>query len=129
MIRRPPRSTLFPYTTLFRSRVGKPVDRQEWRMTAPTVNATYSASYNDITFPAGILQAPFFDPDADDAVNYGGMGAVIGHEMTHAFDDQGRQFDAVGHPPDWCAPRDAPRFKERASLVARQFGAYTVVAS
>ena len=110
-------------------RVGKPVDRQEWRMTAPTVNATYSASYNDITFPAGILQAPFFDPDADDAVNYGGMGAVIGHEMTHGFDDQGRQFDAVGNLRDWWAPEDAQRFKERASLVARQFDAYTVVDS
>ena len=77
-----------------RERIGKPVDRAEWRMTTPTVNATYSASANDITFPAGILQPPFFDPEADDAVNYGGMGAVIGHEMTHGFDDQGRQFDA-----------------------------------
>src|SRR5438128_1384332 len=111
------------------ARAGKPVDRAAWRMTAPTVNATYSASYNDITFPAGILQAPFFDPDADDAVNYGGMGAVIGHEMTHGFDDQGRQFDAVGNLRDWWAPEDAQRFKERASLVARQFDAYTVVDS
>ncbi len=110
-------------------RIGKPVDREEWRMTAPTVNATYSASYNDISFPAGILQAPFFDPDADDAVNYGGMGAVIGHEMTHGFDDQGRQFDAVGNLRDWWAAEDAQRFKERASLVARQFDAYTVVDS
>jgi putative endopeptidase len=110
-------------------RVGKPVDREEWRMTAPTVNATYSASYNDITFPAGILQAPFFDPDADDAVNYGGMGAVIGHEMTHGFDDQGRQFDAAGNLRDWWTRQDAERFKQRASLVARQFDAYTVVDS
>src|SRR3989442_10314730 len=85
-------------------RVGKPVDRQEWRMTAPTVNATYSASYNDITFPAGILQAPFFDPDADDALNHGGLGALIGHEMTHGFDDPGRQVDAVGKLRDWWGP-------------------------
>src|SRR6266576_1318707 len=74
------------------ARIDRPLDKTEWRMTAPTVNASYSASFNDITFPAGILQAPFFDPAADDAVNYGGMGAVIGHEMTHGFDDQGRQF-------------------------------------
>ncbi len=110
-------------------RIGKPIDSQEWRMTAPTVNATYSASYNDITFPAGILQAPFFDPAADDAVNYGGMGAVIGHEMTHGFDDQGRQFDAAGNLRDWWTPDDARRFKERASRVATQFDAYTVVDS
>ena len=98
-------------------------------MTAPTVNATYSASYNDITFPAGILQAPFFDPDADDAVNYGGMGAVIGHEMTHGFDDQGRQFDAQGNLRDWWTADDAQRFKDRAGRVAAQFDAYTVVDS
>ncbi|PYP12240.1 MAG: hypothetical protein DMD56_04675 [Gemmatimonadetes bacterium] len=98
-------------------------------MTAPTVNASYSSSYNDITFPAGILQAPFFDPAADDAVNYGGMGAVIGHEMTHGFDDQGRQFDAEGNLRDWWTPDDAQRFKERAARVARQFDAYTVVDS
>src|SRR2546422_9154384 len=95
-------------------------DLQEWRMTAPTVNATYSASYNDITFPAGILQAPFFDPDADDAVNYGGMGAVIGHEMTHGFDDQGRQFDAAGHPRRLWGAEDGPRLQEAASLGAPQ---------
>ncbi len=110
-------------------RIGKPVDPQEWRMTAPTVNASYSPSYNDITFPAGILQAPFFDPAADDAVNYGGMGAVIGHEMTHGFDDQGRQFDAQGNLRDWWTPDDAQRFKDRASRVATQFDAYTVVDS
>ena len=110
-------------------RIGKPVDKAEWRMTAPTVNASYSPSYNDITFPAGILQAPFFDPAADDAVNYGGMGAVIGHEMTHGFDDQGRQFDAQGNLRDWWTPDDAQRFKDRASRVATQFDAYTVVDS
>src|SRR5437773_6726997 len=111
------------------ARIGKPVDRAEWRMTAPTVNASYNPSFNDITFPAGILQAPFFDPAADDAVNYGGMGAVIGHEMTHGFDDQGRQFDAVGNLRDWWTADDAERFKERAGRVVRQFDAYTVVDS
>ncbi|HVH67573.1 MAG TPA: M13 family metallopeptidase [Gemmatimonadales bacterium] len=110
-------------------RIDKPLDPKDWRMTAPTVNATYNPSYNDITFPAGILQPPFYDPAADDAVNYGGMGAVIGHEMTHGFDDQGRQFDAQGNLTDWWAPRDAQRFKDRASRVAAQFDAYTVVDS
>jgi putative endopeptidase len=111
------------------ARIDKPLDHAEWRMTAPTVNATYSPSYNDITFPAGILQAPFFDPLADDAVNYGGMGAVIGHEMTHGFDDQGRQFDAQGNLRDWWTADDAQRFKDRAGRVAAQFDAYTVVDS
>jgi putative endopeptidase len=110
-------------------RIDKPLDKSEWRMTAPTVNATYSPSFNDITFPAGILQAPFFDPAADDAVNYGGMGAVIGHEMTHGFDDQGRQFDAQGNLRDWWTADDAQRFKDRAGRVAAQFDAYTVVDS
>jgi putative endopeptidase len=111
------------------ARIGQPVDRAEWRMTAPTVNASYSPTFNDITFPAGILQAPFFDPAADDAVNYGGMGAVIGHEMTHGFDDQGRQFDAQGNLRDWWTPDDAQRFKDRAARVVGQFDAYTVVDS
>ena len=111
------------------SRIGLPLDRAEWRMTPPTVNATYSPSFNDITFPAGILQAPFFDPAADDAVNYGGMGAVIGHEMTHGFDDQGRQFDAAGNLRDWWTPDDAQHFKERAARVAAQFDGYSVVDS
>src|SRR5438309_2471562 len=110
-------------------RIDKPLDKSEWRMTAPTVNATYSPSFNDITFPAGILQAPYFDPAADDAVNYGGMGAVIGHEMTHGFDDQGRQFDAQGNLRDWWTADDAQRFKDRAGRVAAQFDAYTVVDS
>ena len=110
-------------------RIDKPLDKSEWRMTAPTVNAGYSPSFNDITFPAGILQAPFFDPAADDAVNYGGMGAVIGHEMTHGFDDQGRQFDAQGNLRDWWTADDAQRFKDRAGRVAAQFDAYTVVDS
>lgn len=112
-----------------RERIGKPVDREEWRMTTPTVNASYNPTMNDITFPAGILQPPFFDPQADDAVNYGGMGAVIGHEMTHGFDDQGRQFDAAGNLRDWWTPQDAERFRTRADLVAQQFDGYTVVDS
>ena len=110
-------------------RINGPVDRDEWTMTTPTVNASYNPTRNDITFPAGILQPPFFDPQADDAVNYGGMGAVIGHEMTHGFDDQGRQFDAVGNLRDWWSPADATRFRTRADLVARQFDSYTVVDS
>jgi putative endopeptidase len=93
------------------------------------VNASYSPTFNDITFPAGILQAPFFDPAADDAVNYGGMGAVIGHEMTHGFDDQGRQFDAQGNLRDWWTAEDAQRFKDRAARVVAQFDGYTVVDS
>src|SRR2546423_76667 len=111
------------------ARIDQPVDKAEWRMTAPTVNASYSPTFNDITFPAGILQAPFFDPAADDAVNYGGMGAVIGHEMTHGFDDQGRQFDAQGNLRDWWTSDDAQRFKDRAARVVAQFAAYSVVDS
>jgi putative endopeptidase len=110
-------------------RIGKPVDRDEWSMTTPTVNASYNPTRNDITFPAGILQPPFFDPQADDAVNYGGMGAVIGHEMTHGFDDQGRRFDAAGNLRDWWTADDAAHFKDRAQRIIDQFDAYTVVDS
>jgi putative endopeptidase len=110
-------------------KLGKPVDRTEWGMTPPTVNAYYSPSMNEIVFPAGILQPPFYDPNADDAVNYGGMGAVIGHEMTHGFDDQGRQFDAEGNLRDWWTPADAAAYKTRTQLVSDQFDAYTVVDS
>jgi putative endopeptidase len=111
------------------SKIGKPVDRKEWGMTPPTVNAYYSPNFNEIVFPAGILQPPFFDPNADDAVNYGGMGAVIGHEMTHGFDDQGRQFDAQGNLRDWWTAGDAAQYKTRAQLVSSQFDAYTVADS
>ena len=111
------------------AKIGKPIDRKEWGMTPPTVNAYYSPNFNEIVFPAGILQPPFFDPNADDAVNYGGMGAVIGHEMTHGFDDQGRQFDAQGNLRDWWTARDAAQYKSRAQLVATQFDAYTVADS
>jgi putative endopeptidase len=98
-------------------------------MTAPTVNAFYSSSLNSINFPAGILQPPFFDPSWDDAMNYGGIGAVIGHEMSHGFDDRGRQFDARGNLSDWWTEEDAARYKERAQKVVEQFDGYTVLDS
>jgi putative endopeptidase len=109
--------------------IGGPVDRREWGMTPPTVNAYYSPTMNEIVFPAGILQPPFFDPGADDALNYGGMGAVIGHEMTHGFDDQGRQYDAAGNLRDWWTKEDEERFQARARLVERQFSGYLAVDS
>ena len=108
-------------------KLGKPVDRKEWNMTPPTVNAYYNARRNEIVFPAGILQPPFFDPKADDAVNYGGMGAVIGHEMTHGFDDQGRKSDAEGNLKDWWTPEDAAQYTQRATLVQEQFDHYVAV--
>ena len=104
---------------------GKPIDRTEWGMTPPTVNAYYNSSLNEIVFPAGILQPPFFDPKADDAVNYGGIGAVIGHEMTHGFDDQGRKSDAQGNLRDWWTKEDGDRFNAKADVVGRQFDAFT----
>jgi putative endopeptidase len=107
-------------------KIGKPVDRTEWGMTPPTVNAYYNPSKNEIVFPAGILQPPFFDPKADAAVNYGAIGAVIGHEMTHGFDDQGRKFDAKGNLRDWWTPQDAKNYDARAACVMRQFAAYEV---
>ena len=109
------------------SKIGRPVDRGEWSMTPPTVNAYYSSSLNSINFPAGILQPPFYDPSWDDAMNYGGIGAVIGHEMTHGFDDRGRQFDTQGNLRDWWTAADAERYKRRADLVAAQFDHYTVL--
>jgi putative endopeptidase len=111
------------------AKIGQPVDRTEWGMTPPTVNAYYDASMNEIVFPAGILQPPFFDPNADDAVNYGGMGAVIGHEMTHGFDDEGSQYDAQGNLRNWWSPSDLEKFRRGTSLVASQFDAYTVLDS
>jgi predicted metalloendopeptidase len=107
------------------AKIGKPVDKSEWHMSAATVNAYYSPQSNGITFPAGILQAPFFDPQADAALNYGGIGTVIGHEMTHGFDDSGRQFDAQGNLQDWWTAECTARFKERAAAVVKQFAAYT----
>jgi len=108
------------------SKIGNPVDRNEWFMSPPTVNAYNNPLMNEIVFPAGILQAPFYDPNADDAYNYGGMGAVIGHELIHGFDDQGRQFDARGNLADWWTAEDKTRFLERAKCVSEQFGAFEV---
>jgi putative endopeptidase len=103
------------------SRIGKPVDRTEWSMTPPTVNAYYSPQRNSITFPAGILQFPFFEADADDALNYGAIGAVIGHEMGHGFDDQGSKYDAAGNLKNWWTDQDKANFEKRAACVTNQF--------
>ncbi|MBX7150798.1 M13 family metallopeptidase [bacterium] len=111
------------------AKVGKPVDREDWGMTPPTVNASYNPGLNTITFPAGILQWPFFNPDADDAFNYGCMGAVIGHEVTHGFDDEGRQYDADGNLKDWWLPEDEKQFNRRAKLVEEQFNQFVAVDS
>ena len=108
------------------NKVGKPVDRTEWGMSPPTVNAYYNPQINEIVFPAGILQPPYFDANADDALNYGGMGSVIGHEMTHGFDDQGRQFDATGNLANWWSDTDLKAFKERAQCVIDQFSSFEV---
>ena len=107
------------------SKFGKPIDRGEWGMTPPTVNAYYNPPMNEIVFPAGILQPPFYDPKADDAVNYGGIGAVIGHEMTHGFDDQGRQYDSKGNLRDWWTKEDADKFNAKAAIVGKQYDAFT----
>jgi predicted metalloendopeptidase len=106
------------------AKIGKPVDRSEWGMTPPTVNAYYNPANNEIVFPAGILRPPFFDPQADDAINYGAIGAVIGHEITHGFDDQGGQFDPQGNLRSWWTPDDKNKFTNRAECVAEQFGSY-----
>ena len=107
-------------------KIGKPVDRTEWGMTPPTVNAYNNSSMNEIVFPAGIMQPPFYDPKADDAVNYGGMGAVIGHEITHGFDDHGSQFDGKGNLKNWWSDEDQKNFKARAACVSDQFDSYVV---
>ncbi len=107
--------------------INKPVDKTRFGMTPPTVNASYSPTNNEIMFPAGILQFPFFDFGADDAVNYGGIGAVIGHEMTHGFDDQGRQYDADGTLRDWWTKEDADKFKERVDKVVDQYNGFTIL--
>ncbi|RZK17053.1 MAG: M13 family peptidase [Hymenobacter sp.] len=104
---------------------GRPIDRGEWGMTPPTVNAYYNSSMNEIVFPAGILQPPFYDPKADDAVNYGGIGAVIGHEMTHGFDDQGRRSDAKGNLRDWWTKEDNDKFNAKAAMVGKQYSAFS----
>ena len=109
------------------AKIGKPLDRKEWGMTPPTVNAYYSGSRNEIVFPAGILQPPFFDKKMDDAVNFGGIGLVIGHELTHGFDDQGRKFDPQGNLRDWWTDQDGKEFEKRASCVAEEYGNFVAV--
>ena len=118
------RANAFAYEDMV-SRLGKPVDRARWGMTPQTVNAYYNSVNNEIVFPAAILQPPFFNADADDAVNYGGIGAVIGHEISHGFDDQGRKSDGDGNLRDWWSPADAKAFEERASRLGGQYESYT----
>jgi endothelin-converting enzyme/putative endopeptidase len=107
------------------AKIGKPVDKTDWGMSQPTVNAYYDPQHNDINFPAGILQPPFYDNQMDDAVNYGAIGAVIGHELTHGFDDEGRQFDAKGNLRDWWTQEDAKAFDQRAACVVDQYSGYS----
>jgi putative endopeptidase len=108
------------------NKVGKPVDKTEWGMSPPTVNAYYNPQINEIVFPAGILQPPYFDPNADDASNYGAMGSVIGHEMTHGFDDEGRQFDSTGNFKEWWTDEDKKKFEARAECIVKQFNGYEI---
>jgi endothelin-converting enzyme/putative endopeptidase len=109
------------------NKIGKPLDRGEWTMTPPTVNAYYDPQMNDINFPAGVLQPPLYDPKMDDAPNYGNTGGTIGHELTHGFDDEGRQFDAHGNLKDWWTEQDAKNFTDRAQCIVDQYATYTVV--
>jgi endothelin-converting enzyme/putative endopeptidase len=109
------------------AKIGKPLDRKEWGMTPPTVNAYYSGSRNEIVFPAGILQPPFFDKSMDDAINFGAIGSVIGHELTHGFDDQGRKFDPQGNLRDWWTEADGKEFEKRASCLADEYSGFTAI--
>jgi putative endopeptidase len=109
------------------AKIGKPLDRKEWGMTPPTVNAYYNGSRNEIVFPAGILQPPFFDKQMDDAVNLGGIGVVIGHELTHGFDDQGRKFDPQGNLRDWWTEQDGKEFEKRAGCIASEYGNFVAI--
>ncbi len=120
------RSNVFEFNRQM-AKIGKPVDKKEWLMSPPTVNAYYNPQMNDINFPAGILQPPFFDKRLDDAINYGAIGAVIGHELTHGFDDEGRQFDANGNLRDWWTPADAKAFEQRAECFVNEYGNFVVV--
>src|SRR5580698_3186210 len=108
-------------------KIGHPVDRSEWYMTPPTIDAYYSALSNDINFPAGILQPPFFYQNGDDALNFGAIGMVIGHEMTHGFDDQGRQYDADGNLKSWWTSEDSARFVRKVNLVVQQYDGYLAI--
>jgi endothelin-converting enzyme/putative endopeptidase len=108
-------------------KIGKPVDKGEWDMTPPTVNAYYNPQMNDINFPAGVLQPPAFDPESDAAPNYGNTGGTVGHELTHGFDDEGRQFDAQGNLRDWWTPEDAKEFEKRASCISDQYSKYVII--
>jgi putative endopeptidase len=110
------------------AKIGKPVDKTEWDMSQPTVNAYYDPQHNDVNFPAGILQPPFYDNKMDDAVNYGAIGAVIGHELTHGFDDEGRQFDAKGNLRDWWTPEDGKAFEQRTDCLVNQYNGFSPVA-
>jgi endothelin-converting enzyme/putative endopeptidase len=110
-----------------RNKIGKPVDKQEWAMTPPTVNAYYNPSENNINFPAGILQPPFYSNKASDAVNYGAVGVVVGHELTHGFDDQGRQFDAKGNLKDWWQKEDEEKFQKLADCFVNEYGSFSPV--
>jgi putative endopeptidase len=109
------------------AKIGKPVDKSEWHMTPQTVNAYYSPNMNEIVFPAAILQPPFFYPEGDDAVNYGAIGVVIGHEMTHGFDDQGRQFDEEGNLVEWWTKEDADKFNEKVQVLVEQANSFVVI--
>jgi len=120
------RSNHYEYKRMI-DKIGKPVDKTEWGMSPPTVNAYYNPSYNEIVFPAGIMQPPFFNAKADDAANYGVMGAVIGHELTHGFDDQGAKYDADGNLKDWWTAEDMKNFESRTGLVREQFDAYVAI--
>jgi putative endopeptidase len=117
------RASLFEYNRQV-ERINRPVDRTEWGMTPSTINAYFNASFNEIVFPAAILQPPFFDPQADDAVNYGGIGAVIGHEISHGFDDQGSKYDGKGVFQDWWTKEDRAKFDERAGRIIAQYDSY-----
>jgi len=109
------------------NKIGKTVDKSEWGMTPPTVNAYYNPLQNNINFPAGILQPPFYSVKSDAGVNYGGVGAVVGHELTHGFDDQGRQFDARGNLKEWWTAQDAKAFTDRAQCLVDEYGGFTAI--
>jgi predicted metalloendopeptidase len=121
------RAAVFENLREIPKKIGKPVDRGEWGMSPPTVNAYYNPSMNDINFPAGILQPPFYNPKSTDAENYGHIGGVVGHELTHGFDDQGRLFDGSGNLSDWWTPQDAKKFEEKANCTVKEYNSFVAV--